>query len=836
MDTFYWILQYLLVIISLIFIMFIWPSVVFKKHLKNKSRTYRFAFCAVIMIFIIYVTCITLGLLGILFQWLYSLLFYGTFLFFLFKDKRISALTKKRFKNFIAGTYGPRSMFSDFFSFIGRKIKETIKSFLHFMKGRWFDYIVLSIIVLFGLLYFSCTALQDYSLGCPDMPVHYQWTYYLTEGVIFYSGIYPQGMHMFLCSQSVLFNIPLYSVMALGGCAMTFVTFISAVILFKENFKWKYSAYIALLLFLILDVSNFDALLGVCRSQWALPLEFAFPQTLLCAAFLAKFLKSKILLGKKALEKAKESGVVVPQGKKKRFKCPLCLKDENLLVFTLALADTIIIHFYATILAFFLCLGVATVLFVKVFSRKFVPLLGAIFMGLFLSVGPMAVCFICGIRLQGSLYWALSLFMPKSEAESTEGDEQDSYVLDSETETTAYMQDYAIADETKGRYSQEVLESFDFNKQPVGILETLRYKWEVIKKTGYETMHGDREDSVVICSALAIVIWLVTSLTGVIYRRVRHIENDGKMDFSGYAIVSAMSFWICFCYSMHALGLPIIIEPYRVCLFAILMGTATLLVPVDFVLQFILLKINEKISWAVATVLIAGSYIFVRTQGMFHGYLAFEVTRFNSTVMITEQIVQTLPRESYTIVSSTDELYQIIGHGYHEELIQFINESEEISYTLPTNYIFIYIEKHPVVRNHYNICDGPDWLADTERYYYGLDESIGLDFTKRYISESMANVYFGKFPLSIDVYGVQWQKILLNSKMYVWCQKFNAMYPNELHIYYEDDDFLCYYLKQNPRNLYELAAMDPSVMIPPEEYDNPIWPQNYWDLMAEPEE
>ena len=108
------------------------------------------------------------------------------------------------------------------------------------MKGRWFDYIVLSIIVLFGLFYYSCTALQDYSLGCPDMPVHYQWTYYLTEGVIFYSGIYPQGMHMFLCFQSVLFNIPLYSVMALGGCAMTFVTFISAIVLFKEMFKWKY--------------------------------------------------------------------------------------------------------------------------------------------------------------------------------------------------------------------------------------------------------------------------------------------------------------------------------------------------------------------------------------------------------------------------------------------------------------------------------------------------------------------------------------------------------------------------------------------------------------------
>ena len=67
--------------------------------------------------------------------------------------------------------------------------------------------------------------------------------------------------------------------------------------------------------------------------------------------------------------------------------------------------------------------------------------------------------------------------------------------------------------------------------------------------------------------------------------------------------------------------------------------------------------------------------------------------------------------------------------------------------------------------------------------------------------------------------------------MYVWCQKFNAMYPNELHIYYEDDDFLCYYLHQNPRNLYELATMDPAVMVPPEDYGKPIWPANYKDRM-----
>ena len=51
--------------------------------------------------------------------------------------------------------------------------------------------------------------------------------------------------------------------------------------------------------------------------------------------------------------------------------------------------------------------------------------------------------------------------------------------------------------------------------------------------------------------------------------------------------------------------------------------------------------------------------------------------------------------------------------------------------------------------------------------------------------------------------------------------------PIPVDIIYEDDDLICFYLHQNQRNLYELAAMDPTVMVSPEEYASPIWPENY---------
>ena len=78
-------------------------------------------------------------------------------------------------------------------------------------------------------------------------------------------------------------------------------------------------------------------------------------------------------------------------------------------------------------------------------------------------------------------------------------------------------------------------------------------------------------------------------------------------------------------------------------------------------------------------------------------------------------------------------------------------------------------------------------------------------------------------------------RVVLFSKAFEWCQKFNAMYPNELHTFYEDEDLLVYYLRQNPRNLYELATMDTSLMLPPESYSMPIWPNDYRNHMQSEE-
>lgn len=91
-----------------------------------------------------------------------------------------------------------------------------------------------------------------------------------------------------------------------------------------------------------------------------------------------------------------------------------------------------------------------------------------------------------------------------------------------------------------------------------------------------------------------------------------------------------------------------------------------------------------------ATVGICSSTVIL---GNYHGYLYCELTRYNAAIKVTESIMSKFPQYSYTIVSTSDEIYQVIQCGRHEELLTFLQEIEKNDYTLPTEYVFLYVEK-----------------------------------------------------------------------------------------------------------------------------------------------
>lgn len=73
------ILEYAKVFGSYIFLMFIWPTVVFWKHLRTKTKRYHFSFCVTVQVVIVNTVVLGLGLLKILSSQLIICLFYGLF-------------------------------------------------------------------------------------------------------------------------------------------------------------------------------------------------------------------------------------------------------------------------------------------------------------------------------------------------------------------------------------------------------------------------------------------------------------------------------------------------------------------------------------------------------------------------------------------------------------------------------------------------------------------------------------------------------------------------------------------------------------------------------------
>ena len=45
---------------------------------------------------------------------------------------------------------------------------------------------------------------------------------------------------------------------------------------------------------------------------------------------------------------------------------------------------------------------------------------------------------------------------------------------------------------------------------------------------------------------------------------------------------------------------------------------------------------------------------------------------------------------------------------------------------------------------------------------------------------------------------------IIMSKLYFWTEKYRQKFPEDMSVYYEDDEFICYQLVQDINNLHNL--------------------------------
>ena len=802
MELLYWILEYGKVLVAYGILMFVWPMVLFWGYLKDKSRSVRFAFCVTVPAVLINTVVLGLGLLHILYGWLVALLFYGSFVVVFLRRARLSGQEKKALGRLVFGTYGIRLFCSDVRTRVHSWRAAKTHTFRERMRGHWVEFFTLGVVVLFGMAYFTYGAFQDHSYGFGDMYTHHSWIYGLQEGKPFSAGIYPEAMHCIIYTMRVVFGIRVYSILLFLAGIHIAVILVAAYLLLKELFAWRGTPILVLTAFLTVDVLCIDEIFSMSRLQWTLPQEFGFHTQFLCALFLLRCLQADFTDRPKGI----------------RAKLRWFFTNENLLLFTMALAASFAIHFYVTMMAFFICIVIALCRLPQFFRKnRLLPLVFGVFTGLFLAAAPMALALAEGIPFQGSIGWAVNII---NGTDTKEGRTNQAQQMQQETQTQREETQQAEEPGTAGGTQiestgsgtvagpQTVPQETAMQKAQQK-MQSLLEKARMVYAYGYETLYREtRARQILLFSAAGIGLFVLYRIVaGVCALAVRKKGKNLAFvhDTDGYPVLVLVSMLFMLIYAAPFLGLPELIAGSRLCSTEQLLILAVVCIPVDFAALLLSHTPLRVALTALVPAGVLGIYCGTQQLGIFHGYLYNELTRYNAAVEMTNRILKEYEKDTYTVVSTTDELYQMIESGWHEEVLEFTKRITGRNFTIPTEYIFVYVEKKPIQYAQSHFQTGPGWLAEAKyTQYYQTYVSEGKTINASEVSRKAANQLLPEVANTVAYYSNLDNRTILESRLAMWYENFSEKYPQDTRVLYEDDAFACYVIHQNTYRLYLL--------------------------------
>ena len=725
MDAFYRITEYLSVLGGYMFLMFLWPTVVFARHLKGKGLRYRFCFCTTVQIVIVNTVILGLVLSSIWNRYTVIGIFYGIFLVMLLYNVG-------HFCFRMAEEALNRN--TDLLYCVRVRCKEGLWDLTDQIKGRFSEYLLLTGLLLFGLLYFSYGVMQVPSYGSGDVYTQHALVNGLLEGSLLSEGVRPMAMQCFAVCMNMLFRIPVYSILMYLQCVHVAVFLTAAYLLLREIFHWRYVPVFVLTVYLVWDLKGADLIYSMAGLQWTLPVEFGLYTIFLGVFSFVRYLKS-------------DAGD----------------QKEKLRLFLVTVAAAVAIDFYVAVMVILMCLPFAVYKGRKVTGREaFIPLLAGLLCGCLIGAVPMMGACLSGAPLQEACYSAVS-------TANTGGDAGTVY----------------------------------------GGMRTLREMVHGIDTYGYTGLYGAEA-----AGWIRKVSWLAgfLGLIGLFWKK-RPFYGIGEY----YIPTVFASILFVMTYVMPYVGLPQIVPEALICSAGHMLILAVLLIPADVVFSVGAVYCKDKRMRKVSVCFTAGICGAALITDHYHGYLFCELYRHEAAAMVTNSILENFPENSYVIIAPTDERYPVLGRGWHEELVSFIGHCENADYMLPQEYIFLYVEKRPLLYAQTHFLSGPSWLASEkyqERYwekYSRKNPYGGISQDGQIITGEISEEAAGKDLPLLDG-AKQWEfytrlenRTILESKVYDWCQRFMQRYPYEMNVYYEDDDFVCYYLVQDLNNPYRLG-------------------------------
>lgn len=744
------------------------PAVMFRRILKGRRLSEKFLMCYTFGNFYIINIVFTLQLMHI--SNVFTLCLVTALLSVLIgcRVNRISpkALIKKNekvFRKLLQGTMGVKEAIFR----IGRKLtvsgRKTGGIFYREVVCDVLQWILTGAVLLALFWVYGRQLVLTYGYRASDIPVHLNWINQMSRGNLFVSGVYPFGFHCMIYYLHTVFRIDTYMILCLFYLAQVFFIHMVFLAMLKMLCKSKYLPYAGTLIYIL---GSFWARQTYSRFYSSLPQEFGMIFVIPSVYFLIRFFQIE-----KEQLKTKETKIILGN-------------------FALAFSLTLAIHFYGTMIAGLCCIGIAIGFCTHFLNKEYfrrIMLTGII--SVFLAVLPMAIAFAGGTPMQGSLGWGLSVISGGKKTDTADQVKTGNLLVQNRSleEIAAQLQENSANQD--GGTGKDVVQNTTEAPKPsmtekmksvlgkiAQIPEKIKNTWKMMAQRIWDFVINTltKWPSYAILAGVACLIVL-----GLVFCVIRN-ASYGKMLLSAGLCMGILTLLLC----AGNLGLPVLMDPARCSIYYTYLLAAALTVLADGIISLLfmqgVLKIClDPISFMITVGLVAGciSQGWMKVSDFSSGYVS------NGALTCLANIIKENEDKTWTIVSANDETQMGLDHGWHYETITFLRKQENLKkdteIIIPTKNVYFFIEKIPL---------------DYSVTYAGSGQSI----SKKGASQSLPNSG------GISMYQGEGRWILM-SRMYYWAQAFMAKYPNDMKVYYESEDFICYVMPQNMYHQYNFA-------------------------------
>lgn len=593
-----------------------------------------------------------------------------------------------------------------------------------------------------------------YGYRASDIPVHLNWINQMSRENLFASGVYPFGFHCMVYYLHAVFGFDTYVILCVFYLVQVFFIHIVLLAMLKLLCRSLYLPYVGIMVYIL---GSFWARQTYSRFGSSLPQEFGMIFVIPSVYFLIRFFQTE----KKNL-KNRETKLILG-------------------CFALAFSLTLAIHFYGTMIAGLCCIGIAVGFCTRFLNKEYfrrIMLTGII--SVFLAVLPMGIAFAGGTPLQGSLGWGLSVINGDS-SDTEDTSENEAAQKQAMEEMAARLIENTQNSNSESAQTGEIPIIMEAPKHSLTdkareIPKKMKNLREMMIRRIQEFIINSQEQWCAYAVLAGIAVLILLGLMFIILRRITY----GEMLMSAGFCMGILTLLLC----AGNLGLPVLMDPARCSIYYVYLLIVSITVLGDGLLYLIfmprILTIPRNVVSFILTVSMAAGMIhqgLVKTPDFISDYVS------NGAFTCLTNIIKENKDETWTIVSANDETQMGLDHGWHYETITFLRKQEHINkdtkLIIPTEKVYFFIEKIPL---NYSVV------------YSGSGQSI----SKKGASQSLPNSG------GIGMYQGEGRWILM-SRMYYWAQAFMEMYPNEMKVYYESEDFVCYVISQNMYHQYNFA-------------------------------